>query len=97
MGITLGSVVLCLLIIVIYACKRKHRARSTAESNWPVHNQNAPVNVHPVPYFGRNAIMTNVVQMPYTISMGAVYTTNNVEQPPPSYDVAVLPVNLQQR
>ncbi len=94
-GITIGCIVLCLIICGVYVCKKKQTV-SNPESNSLARNQGVPTHVYRVTYFDRNAIRTNTVQIPYTISMAAAYA-NSVEEPPPSYDVAVSSQNAQER
>lgn len=95
-GITLGCIALCLSICCVYLCKRKRGPISNLQNNPPACNQDVPANVYRMTYVDRNGIRINTVQMPYIISMAAA-RASSVEQPPPSYDVAVSSLGAQER
>jgi len=95
--ITLGCIALCLIICCVYLCKRKRGPISNVQNNPPpACNQDVPANVYRMAYVDRNGIGINTVQMPYIISMAAA-RASSVEQPPPSYDVAVSSLGAQER
>lgn len=85
-----------IIIICVYLCKRKQKARSTLNNNSHTLNQNVQPNIRPIAYLNMNPIRTNFLQMPYTMPTAPLYPTN-LEEPPPSYHVAVSCFNPQER